>query len=471
MSSPPLVDGLTAEEQAMFSSLCKLHEEKVRGNELRLKYYDGDVPVKHLGITAPSKLKNKIDARVGWPAKAVDVLASRSVFEGFVSNGDEDTLKRLNDSLIANDFDLLYAQGTTDELIHSCSFLTVTKGLEGEPGSIISCYSALDAAAEWDMRHHRIKYGMAIVDRDDKGEPCWYHLYTDTGIIQLQLSKGTWTMTRFAHALGRPLMVPLVYRPSLRRPFGRSRITRAVMSITDEAQRTVFNTEVASEFFTAPQKFLLGADPSQLGGMSKWDAYIGYIFAISKDKDNMVPTFGQLPQMSFQPLVEKLRSLASRFASETNTPVSYLGVIHDNPSSAEAIYASEEDLIIEAQRLNRFNGAALKTIGEMVLAALLDKPLDCQEITSLQIEPRFRNPAMPSMLSQSDAIVKQAAVIPWIGQTEVALEELGYTSEQIRRMEHDRRYADGQSLIRLLAEVEDDQISAQRLPERAGQGM
>ena len=55
-------------------------------------------------------------------------------------------------------------------------------------------------------------------------------------------------------------MEPLVYRPSLDRPFGKSRITRAVMSITDSAVREALRTEVSAEFFTTPQKYLLGAD-------------------------------------------------------------------------------------------------------------------------------------------------------------------------------------------------------------------
>ena len=63
-----------------------------------------------------------------------------------------------------------------------------------------------------------------------------------------------------------------------------------------------------------------------------------------------------------------MRSLAVRFSGETNVPVSELGVVSDNPSSAEAIYAAKEPLVIEAVNLNADNGEALRDVALMCLA-------------------------------------------------------------------------------------------------------
>lgn len=41
------------------------------------------------------------------------------------------------------------------------------------------------------------------------------------------------------------------------------------------------------------------------------------------------------------------RNLAAQFAGATCVPISELGVVHDNPSSAEAIYAAKEALVVE----------------------------------------------------------------------------------------------------------------------------
>jgi hypothetical protein len=287
-----------------------------------------------------------------------------------------------------------------------------------------------------------------------------------------------WSAERTVHHIGAPLMEVLAYRPTIRRPFGHSRITRAVMSITDSAVREALRTEVAAEFYTTPQKYLLGADdglfdekmpredtdgpvegaingpqrPAQMSRSAMWDAYIGSMFAITRDEQGELPTFGQLPQMTMQPHMDYMRSLAARFAGETNIPVSSLGIIHDNPASAEAIYAAKEDLIIEAQELNATNGRALKNLGLMVMSMLIGRPVDDLTDDERAIAPKFRNPAMPSVVSQSDAIIKQVTALPWLAETTVVLEELGYSAEQITRLLSDKRKASAYETVRSLSQ-------------------
>ncbi len=55
------------------------------------------------------------------------------------------------------------------------------------------------------------------------------------------------------------------------------------------------------------------------------------------------------------------------------------------------------------------------------------------------ISVHFRNPSMPSVVSQSDAMVKQISAIPWLADSDVALRELGYDDEQIAQLRSDRR--------------------------------
>jgi hypothetical protein len=346
----------------------------------------------------------------------------------------------------------MYSQAVNSELIHSCSFLVVSRGADGEPPVLVSAYSALAASAIYDDRKKRIKCGMAVIEVD-KGtrDPTWVNLYTDDAVIVLRHSAGRWQAERLEHSQGRPLMEALVYRPSLDRPFGKSRISRAVMSITDDAVRTAVRTEVAAEFFTAPQKYILGAPEDIFDDREKWEAYIGNILALNKDNDGERPEFGQLPQMTMQPHIELMRSLAARFSGETGVPISSLGVVHDNPASAEAIYAAKEDLIIEAEALNESNGGALRTIGLLMLAISQNRSVSDLSDTERSLMPRFRPVDRPSIVSQADAMVKQIAAIPWIGETQVALEQLGYTDEQITRLLSDRRKAAARSLLDALA--------------------
>lgn len=447
--SPKNVQGLAPEDQTDFDELVEVWRVKLMRNCLRKKYYSQKNTLKDLGIAIPPVLK-KMEYALGWPAKAVDMLSVRSRFDGFVTPGDVD--HGVNDILKENNFSVLYRQATTSELIHSCSFITVSKGGAGDPAVVISAYDAETAAALWDNRRKKIRCGMTIVDVDPKSrEPTQINLYTNTAIIEMKKNRADiWEAKYKNHKQGRPLMEPMVYRPSLDRPFGKSRVSRAVMSITDSAIRTAVRTEVSSEFFTSPQKYLMGADPELFVKNSKWEAYIGNILAVSKDEDGDKPDFGQLPQASMQPHMDYMRTLAAQFAGETGIPISSLGVIHDNPASAEAIYAAKEDLIIEAEGLNETNGIALRNIGLLVAAISGNTTIDALPDDVKKMQPRFRNPAIPSVVSQSDAIIKQVSAIPWLAESQVALEELGYTESQITRLLSDKRKYQSQKALEAL---------------------
>lgn len=444
---PDKVDGMTEEECATLNRLKNIWSKKLFRNGVRSKYYEMKNGLEDLGIAIPPQLTN-VETAVGWPAKAVDYLSARSMFDGFTLKDDDALEETVNAIMRDNNFGSIYHQSCTSELIHSCAFLTVSKGARSEPDVLVSAYSAECAAAEYDFRKKRIKNGFTIVGKDEHGNMTDVNLYTDTAIIEI--SKGAndvWKAKRYDHRQGRPLMFALVYNPSLDRPFGKSRINRAVMSLTDSAVRTSLRTEVSAEFFTSPQKYLLGAEDTIFDEKSKWETYLGAIFNITKDSEGDVPQFGQLPQMSMQPHIEYMKLLATRFAGETAIPVSSLGVIHDNPSSAEAIYAATEDLIIEANSLNKTNGDELRNLGRMVIAIARGKNID--ELTDVEksIMPNFRNPAMPSIVSQADAMCKIVVAAPWIGETDVFLEEAGFDESQRDRLASDKRKIEAKGIV------------------------
>lgn len=448
------VDGLPEAETDMLSELIDVWQDKYSRNSLKVDYYNSKNRLKDLGISIPPPLQ-QVETVVGWPAKAVDALAVRSRFDGYTFPDGED--HGLTDILQRNNFRKLYAKAVLDELITSCSFLTVSAGGEGEPGAIISAYTSLQAAAVWDMRKKRIKYGLTVVDIEKKepsGEaiPVWVNLYTDDSVWEIKNTESGWTSRRNTHSLGRPMMEPLAYRSTLERPFGRSRISRAVMSITDSAVRCALRSEVAAEFNTAPQKYILGADSDVFGDKSRWEAYIGNWLLLTRDEEGEMPSVGQLSQGSMQQHIEYMRSLAARFSGETAVPVSELGIIHDNPSSAEAIYAAKETLVIEAENLNEDNGEALKNIGMMAIALSQGKSLNDLTDEERAIIPRFKNPARPSLVSQADAIVKAVNAFPWMADSRVALEEFGFDEDQVLRLDADKQRALAASMMQAAAE-------------------
>lgn len=414
----------------MLRDVVALWDAKLYRNQLKYRYYNGKNHLKDFGISIPPQLLN-VETVVGWPQKAVDAMAVRSRFDGFTAT-DADVQRLLDDITRRSRLRVKYRQAVQSELIHSCCFATVGVDDGGVPH--IDLHSAETAAARWDTAKGRIAYGMAVESFGKDGRPALLKLYTEDAVVDVSLDRDAvtgWMVEPIN--MGRPTMEAFTYRPTFRRPFGQSRITRAVMSITDSAVREALRTEISAEFFTSPQKFLLGADREALDGKTKWEAYIGNIFAVSRDVNGDMPQFGQLAQGSMQPHTDYMRSLAARFSGETNIPISTLGVIHDQPASAEAIYAANEGLVIDVEDLNDGSRETLRTLALMAMAASLDVPLDALESRYRDFTPNFRNPAMPSIVSQTDAMVKVASVVPGFAGTDVFFEQLGFPEDMRRK--------------------------------------
>ncbi len=452
--SPVRVHGLSDDDQRELSQLMDVWRAKFQRNSLRRSYYDAHNRFKDLGISIPPHLK-KTPTVVGWPAKAVDSLAARSMFDGFVSPGNGDDPLGLREILDANQFDSMYAQGVVSELIHCCAFITVTAGDEaaGDPPVLISLRSAEFAAALWDMRHRRIRSGMAVVDVDPTNPsiPTAITLYLADKIAQCAKQGAGWqVVSQTPNMVGRPVMEAMPFRPDESRPFGKSRISREIMSITDSAQRAALRAEVLMEFNTAPQKYLLGADGDLFEDGSRWKSYMDSILAVSRDEDDNVPSFGQLAQVSPEGAISYLQHLAARFAGATGLPVASLGIVTANPSSAQAISEARDDLVTEAQALNRVNNIALSNVARIALAVRDGVSVNELADDARHVRAKFRNPSMPSISSQSDAMVKQISALPWLANTTVALEELGYTEEQITRLLADKRRAQAPDAVAVL---------------------
>lgn len=447
-AATPVVGGGFPQEWAeMLEDLFTLWRSKLIRNQLRMRYYNGKNVLKDFGISIPPQLLN-VETVVGWPQKAVDAMAVRCRFDGFTA-ADYETQAMLDGITNRSRLRFKYRQATESTLIHSCCFATVT--LE-DGKSRIDFYSAENAAARWDDAKGRIAYGM-VIDSFSDGKPNEVTLYTDDAAVHIWDDGIGWDWMAERYAMGRPTMAAFAYRPTFKKPFGQSRITRAVMSITDSAVREALRTEITAEFFTSPQKYLLGADRSAFQGednptgQTKWEAYIGNIFAVGRDVDGNIPQFGQLPQGSMQPHSDYLRSLASRFSGETNVPISTLGVIHDQPASAEAIYAASEPLIIECEDYNDSSRDTLKEIASMAIAAELDQPLDSVDARHLDFMPDFKNPAMPSVVSQTDAMIKIASVVPGFAGTDVFFEQIGFAEDTRRKAETQIAENQGMQLI------------------------
>ena len=462
------VNGLSEKENEVLQALAEVYNYHQSRNAVKDKYYEGHISMSdvNIGIALPGGIRNLI-VGCSWGKKAVDVLAARSMFDGFVgADGTAaDTVTRIveDNRLVAQ-----YERACRDELKYGCVFAT----LSADP--VLQCrirfHSPATAAALWDGEKGRIGCGMAIVDtvRDEVYSDLWrpsaVNLYTDDAVMVLRRSGDLWTAQRHTHRMGRPLMEPMIWNATSGKPFGRSRLKQPIRALIDDYVRTAANATVALEFDTSPQKYILGVTDEQYDAIvsDKFKQYMGSILAATTNPETGEnPVFGQLAQGSLAPHVDKMRMIATQFAAATGLTVTDVGVVNDaNPTSSDAILAQSQTLVLMAQQLNTGNGDALKTIARMAQAIARNVPP--QELTpaELDVVPHFKNPAMPSVAVTADAAIKIASVRQEFAATDTFLEMIGFDQADIRRIKAQEQRVRGQQV---LMEMENDADNGQRL--------
>lgn len=456
LSSMPYIPGLFEDEREALGELLELLEQKKRRNFLRSKYYDSKQTVRHLGIAIPPQLQT-VETVVGWPAKAVHSIDNRTELDGFVVPGGSWSDFGVDVIWDENHLALEASQGHVSAFKYGVTFVAVLKGGDGEPDVVVRPLSAMSSAARWDAVRRRVRDAISITGTNESGEVTEFILFTAAAVITCRRSTGGWEEPeRSPHPLERAPVAVLPYKPDLEHPFGKSRISRAVMSITDRAVRSLLRMEVSAEFYSAPQRYVLGADDEAFIGpdgepRTGWEVTIGKMLALGVNDDDEKPSVGQFPQMTMQPHMDMVRSDAALFAGETGIPVASLGIIHDNPSSDAAMHTAYLDLNKDAERAHIPFG--IGWVDAMKMAVMTRDGLSEAPAGMKLMRAKFRDPSTPTRQAAAAAAVAEASVLPWITESEVFLERLGYDQTEIERLIADRRRAGASSRIQQLVEA------------------
>lgn len=453
--SPADVSGLLPDDQARLAELISVHAYHEAKNRKKAKYYEGHVTLGevNLGIALPEGMRG-LEIGCSWGAKCVDVLASRSRFDGFVGPEGQslDTLTSIMDS---NDFIAAYQKACKDELKYGCTFVTLSG--DDRDGCKIRFHSPLTASALWNGEKNRIDCGFAVISTaPDESKntyvPTAINIYTDANTIRCVRSDYSgWKATYYPHAMGRPLMEPLIFDASSSKPFGQSRIKEPVRRLIEGYVRTIANATIGLEFATSPQKYLLGITDEQYDAVinQKFKQYVGSIIAATDNPETgEPPKFGQLTQGNIEPHVQMIRILATQFSASTGLTVTDTGVVNDaNPTSSDAILAQSQTLVLLAEQLNAGNGSALQTIARMAIAIARGTSLDELSPDDLDVIAHFKNPAMPSVAVTADAAIKIASARPAFADTDTFLEMIGFDQADIRRIKSQEVKARGLSVL------------------------
>ena len=374
----------------------KLIYHKIRV-DLRYKQY----AMKHIdrskGITIPTQLSQQYRAVIGWCAKGVDALADRLVFKGF-SNDEFNVMEIFEE----NNPDIFFDSAVLSALIASCDFVYISKGDDDEVR--LQVIEANNASGEIIPNTGLLSEGYAVLERDDNGNAAVEaHFLSDrTDYYYADKAKNF----SVPHNVGHPLLVPIIHRADPERPFGRSRITRSGMYWQSNAKRTLERADVTAEFYSFPQKYVTGlsddAEP-----METWKATVSSMLQFTKDESGDKPTLGQFTTPSMSPFTEQLRTAAAGFAGESGLTMDDLGFVSDNPSSAEAIKASHETLLVAGKKAQRSIGSGLLNVAYIAACLRDDYPYFRYQFTKMvpKWAPLFEADA--SMLSSiGDGAIK-----------------------------------------------------------------
>lgn len=369
---------------------------------MRYRYYEMKNAVRDFGLVTPPAFR-AFSETLGWCGKAVDSLADRLAFREF-----RDDNFQLNGIYQMNNADVLFDSAILSAMVASCSFIYISPDANGFPR--LQVIDGGNATGVLDPITGLLQEGYAVLQRSDSGAPVLEAYFTPGRTEYHQ--KGRGTIRTDKNDAPYPLLVPIVYRPDAARPFGHSRISRACMGIVQGALRTLKRSEISAEFYSFPQKYVLGLSPDA-DPLDSWRATLSSMLQFTKDEDGDKPTVGQFNQQSMSPYTEQLRTFAALFAGETGLTLDDLGFVTDNPSSAEAIKASHENLRLAARKAQRTFGSGFLNAGYLAACVRDRYPYKREQLylTRAVWEPVFE-PDAATISAIGDGVGKINGALP-----------------------------------------------------------
>lgn len=387
--------------------------------QTRYRYYEMKECHTPRNLMVPVELRNKFSIKLGWCTKAVDSLADRLQFRGFRNDNLD-----LTSIYQMNNFDVLADSAILGALITSCDFIYISMDKNGYPRmQVIDGYNATGIM---DEITGMLEEGYAVLDRDENdqivSEAYFAKGYTDFYI------KGQ-EPYRIENICSYPLLVPIVYRPDAKRPFGHSRISRACMKYQNNVTDTLLNMAICSETNAFVQKYIAGSDPDMEFDSSR--AWMSSFLNISASEDGTKPDLGQFQQASLAPYIDEIETQASLFAGEVGLTLDDLGFSKSNPASVDAIRASHENLRLTARKAQRQFGVGFLNAG--YLAACLRDDFDYNREVLYETKPIWEpvfEPDANAIGMIGDAAVKVNSAVPGYFNAENLRDLTGIDSDE-----------------------------------------
>lgn len=437
--------GITDDARGWVSDLSDEYSRHITHNNLLRNYYDGLVDVSDYGVTAD--IPN--DQTCHWPQKAVDALADRIRLEGFTS---PEELDQAEIDSIAERTNLVsnYNRHLPVKLIYGCMAATVNRDADGHAKVRFHSAETFTALPSPDYTDGVVAGGMAIARRE---RTPWSNGYMVPTVVNLhtpynvgefrQVDNGQWTYTPGPTREELPTLYVFSHNGTgTLAPFGQTRITRFVRTLTDDAIRCMWHMQISGAFYSMAKLWMTGLTDEQFDSVmeNKSKYQLSRILALTVGADGETPpNVGQLSGNSPQPFIDELRALACQFSGATGVPLNSLGIVQDNPSSAEAIQAAREDICLVAERDIE---ADKSTLARVVRAALaIERNTTTDALADVDILPRFASPMLYSLSAKADWATKVASIRQGFGETDVAARMVGIDESDLASVKSDEARA------------------------------
>lgn len=418
-------------------------------------FFDGEQPL----VLASDQFRETYKRRyLGLPAnfmpRVVDAERERLVVQGFRFGSNPESDKGVWKIWQANQLDAESQIAHEIALVKGVAYALVAPS---DQGPLITIEDPTETILETAPGNRRIRLAALKVWLDDDGYMRAY-LYLPDEIFkyrstQRRAEAGAWSYEGttwepymdegedwpVTNALGVVPVIPLLNRPR-RDGTGRSEIA-PVMGNQNAINQHRFNALVAAEVIAFPQRWItnidIPVDPDTGKPIRPFKPGVDNLWILRRptpsetaDYGDKVPepSLGQFPAADLKPYIDAIREEVVQMAAISGTPYYQLvGPPTSVAPSGESIKSSEAALVKKSEAQGVHFGEGWEETMRVALIAD-NKPSKARtDGETIWADPETRNEA-----ARTDSILKQyaAGLLP----DEFALEELGYSQQQIARI-------------------------------------